>query len=159
MRRVSNSSAALILFLSLKNDWIFDYTWKGFKRSCTVKPRSAKTKSYGLRCFKRLLSLKMWTSSISPSNKSETKYAPPLGVYRNETLECVGVLIGKQSVSLAGKIPGEFHSKFSTINNTAYVLHGFEYLLHWALYGNIKSCMSLKMTYIDWIYVVKIFPI
>ena len=38
------------------------------------------------------------------------------------------MLIGRESVSLPGKIPGAFHSKFSTINNTAYVLHGFEYL-------------------------------
>ena len=50
------------------------------------------------------------------------------GGYSNETLKCVGVLIGRESVSLPGKIPGAFHSKFSTINNTAYVLHGLEYL-------------------------------
>ena len=50
------------------------------------------------------------------------------GVYSNEALKCVGVLIGRESVSLPGKIPGAFHSQFSTINNTAYVLHGFEYL-------------------------------
>ena len=50
------------------------------------------------------------------------------GVYSNEALKCVGVLIGRESVCLPGKIPGAFHSKFSTINNTAYVLHGFEYL-------------------------------
>ena len=50
------------------------------------------------------------------------------GGYSNETLKCVGLLIARESVSLTGKIPVAFHSKFSRINNTAYVVHGFEYL-------------------------------
>ena len=84
---------------------------------------------------------------MSPSNKSETKHAPPLGGYRNEALECVGVLIGKQSVSLPGKIPGAFHSKFSTINNTAYVLHGFEYLREEP--GKLGSIWKYKVLHVS----------
>ena len=50
------------------------------------------------------------------------------GSYSNETLTCVGVLIGRESVSLPGKIPGAFYTNFRAINNIAYVLHGFKYL-------------------------------
>ena len=60
------------------------------------------------------LSSKVRTSSISPSNKSEIKQAPPLGVTAI-------------SIPLSSKIPGTLHSELSAINSAPYFSHGLEH--------------------------------
>ena len=79
MHHVSNSSAAVKLVLPFK-DGIASVTCLGFNSPLAVSPPSAITTSPGLRCLKLPHSLKICTSLISPSNKSETKHAPLFGV-------------------------------------------------------------------------------
>ena len=161
MRRVSSSSAALRDFLHLKNVGILHSTCRGFSSSCTVKRRSANTKSYGLRCFMMPLSSKIRTSSISPSNKSEIKQVPPLGVtairhlnvlvcfYDEKVFPCLTKFLEHSTLN---SVRSTMHRIFLMVLNTL-----GRNLLSWALCGNMKFCMSRKVTYINWMKVVNIF--
>lgn len=107
------------------------------------------------------LSLKIRTSSISPSNKSEIKQAPPVGV---TAIRHLNVLVGlyEEKVfpcrakflehSTLNSVQSTMHRMFLMVLNTL-----GRNLLSWALCGNMKFCMSLNVTYINWIKVVKIF--
>ena len=161
MGRVSSSSAALRHFLPFKTVRIFNSTCRGFSSSRTVKPRSANTKSYGLRCFMMPLSSKIGTSSISTSHKSEIKQAPPLGVTAIRHLNVLECLYDKKVFPYLAKF-----LEHSTLNSVQSTMHRIFFmvlntlgrnLLSWALCENMKFCMSRKVTYINWMKVVKIF--
>ena len=79
MHHVSNSSAAVKVVLPFK-DGIVSVTCLGFNSPLAVSPPSTITTSPGWRYLKLPHSLKICTSLISPSNKSETKHAPLFGV-------------------------------------------------------------------------------
>ena len=160
MRRISSSSAALRDFLHFKNAGILYSTCRGFSSSRTVKPRSANTKSYGLRCFMMPLSSKIRTAEISPWSKSEIKQAPPLGVTAIRYLNVLVCLYDEKVSHLAKFLE---HSTLNSVQSTTHriflmVLNTLgRNLLSWALCGNMKFCMSQKVTYINWMKVVKIF--
>ena len=155
MRCVSSSSAGLRDFLHFKNAGILHSTCRGFSSSRTVKPRSANTKSYGLRCFMMPLSSKIRTSSISPWSKSEIKQAPPLGVTAIRYLNVLVCLYDEKVSRLAKFLE---HSTLNSVQSTMHriflmVLNTLaRNLLSWALCGNRR-----KVTYINWMKVVNIF--
>ena len=80
LSRLLNSSWAVKVFLPFKKAAVLILASTRFTRCSTVKPLSAKIKSCGSRCFNMPLCSKLYTAEMSPSNKSETKQAPPLGV-------------------------------------------------------------------------------
>lgn len=107
------------------------------------------------------LSSKILTSSISPSNKSEIKQAPPLGVPAIRHLNVLVCLYDEKVFPCLAKF-----LEHSTLNSVQSTMHRIfrmvlntlgRNLLSWTLCGNMQFCMSRKVTYINWMKVVKIF--
>ena len=107
------------------------------------------------------LSSKIRRSSIPPSNKSEIKQACPLGVTAIRHLNMLVCLYDEKVFPYLAKF-----LEHSTLNSVQSTMHHIflmvsntlgRNLLSWALCGNMKFCMSQKVTYINWMKVLKIF--
>ena len=158
--RVESSSAALKLVLPFKNAGMLTWACKGFTRSCTVNPLSASIMSPGSICFRIPLSSKSYTSEMSPSNKSDTKHAPPLGVtaimhlkvfpclYDEYVFPCLPKFL---DVSTLNSVQSTLHLVFFIVLKTL-----GKYFLSLSLEGNITLFICLKILYIIWMKVVNI---
>ena len=98
---------------------------------------------------------------MSPSNKSDTKHAPPFGVTAIRHLKVLVCLYAEKVFPCLVKFLE--HSTRNSVQSTMQriffiVLKTFgRNRLRSALLGNITDSMSLKILYMSWMYVVKIF--
>ena len=126
MRFVRRTSSGVNFSRRPKKGGINMVACLGSNNSCTVKPLSTKIKSPGLIKSKIPDFLKIETSLILPSNKSDMKQAPPLGVTAIKHFHRAMLFVTGISVPLPSVIPWPLTIKLCPVNNKSNVLECFQ---------------------------------